>query len=313
MRNKNIKLVIFSLSLTSIITFTSCSISDSPETPSKACAPDLSEENKLLRAEIAALKAENEELKVSAPLLLAAINTEVNAGNLEKSEAALKRLVDKYPNTKESNAGKKLVDRLVAKRLANEKEAKRVAALGLKALKIASTFTYGDTTIELNNANISMRWNFDYYDDEYHYKESEKDSQFITANVTVSSKSKSPSLFGIGVYVEDGGHLNSVGNFEYRFVRWDDYGSYLGNTADYSNDFAHNSSIPFSLGASVTDENLKRPLYLVITREGCNMRLYNEFGQPPIHYSSIGCSSLKNNLAIDDFKDGSLAILMRID
>ncbi len=313
MRNKNIKIVIFSLSLTSIVAFTSCSISESPETPSKSCAPDLSEENKLLKTEIVTLKTENEELKATAPLLLAAVNTEVNAGNLEKSEAALKRLVDKYPNTKESNAGKKSVDGLVAKQLANEKEAKRIAALGLKALKIASTFTYGDMTIELNNADISMRWNFDYYDDVQHYEEPERDSQFITANVTVSSKSKSPSLFGIGVYVEDSGHLNSVGNFEYRFVHWDDYGSYLGNTADYSNDFAHSSSIPFSLGASVTDESLKRPLYLVITREGCNMRLYNEFGQPPIRYSSIGCSSLKSSLTVNDFKDGSLAILMRID
>ena len=175
--------------------------------------------------------------------------------------------------------------RSIARQRAAQEEAKRMAALGFKALRTSPYFSHGDTSIGLTATAVVTRWNFDSHGDGWKYLDAEKGRKFVTATVTVRSKSQDPLLFGIGAYVANGAVLTYVGRMRYRFVRWRDYGSFLGTQADFRNDFGYTSRIPFSVGVSVTDEELKRrPLYLVATREGCHRRLYERFGQPPIQY-----------------------------
>ena len=319
MRNKN------NYQLVTLLFFfhlTACSTSDQPVSSVTNCdkAPESSNENSALKAENETLKAEilklqteKEELIASATILLSSVQSEVNNNDLGKSEIALKRLVEKFPNTEESKSGKKLVNALANKLLAAEQESYRIAALGFKSLKITPSFSNGDLSLKLTNTSISMKWKFDDYGTEYSYREPEKDSKFITAQVTVSAKSKNPSLFGVGAYIENNGNLSLAGKFEYRFVRWDDYSSYIGNTADFRNDFAHSSTIPFTIGVSIISDELNKPIYLVVTKEGCNTRYDREFSQPPVSYSSYECNSLKERLTTDDFRDGSLAVLKRVN
>jgi hypothetical protein len=108
--------------------------------------------------------------------------------------------------------------------------------------------------------------------------------------------------------------MTLLGNLRYRFRRWQDFGAYLGTHADFRNDFSHSSTIPFSIGVALGDaESMRRPLYLVATREGCHKRHHDRLVQPPVHYIPGNCASLKKTLTVDDFKDGSLAVLSRID
>ena len=279
-----------------------------------AATTDYPGELEVLRAEVMRLRAENAQLRMSPAALAAEVEFAVRAEDAEKAGAALKRLTDRYPLSVETAQAAKRVDALLAKQRAAQEEAKRMAALGFKALRTNPNFTHGDTSMGLTATGVVKRWIFDWHGDGWKYLDAEKGRKFVTATVTVNSKSKDPLLFGIGAYVANGATLTHVGKVRYRFIRWRNYGSFLGTQADFRNDFSYNSRIPFSIGVSVADDELnRRPLYLVATREGCHRRLYERFGQPPIQYVPGNCHSLKPTLTAADFKDGSLSVIKRLD
>lgn len=267
-----------------------------------------------LKAEVARLAAENSQLRMTPHALVAEVRAAIAAQDGRAAEAALKRLADNFPFSAELGPATKGVNALLARLQAGEEEKKRIAALGFKALKTRPVFSYKDTELRVFDSSVTRRWTFDSYGDGWRYLDPEKGQRLLTASVSVSSKSRDPALFGIAAYAADGPTLKQVGSFRYRFSRWQDFGAWLGNHADFRNDFSHTARIPFSVGASVTQEDLRRrPLYLVVTQEGCHKRHQDRLLQPPIHYVPQSCSSLKKTLTVEDFKDGSLAVLRRID
>jgi hypothetical protein len=298
-----------------------CAPSDEPAAtpvtrPSHALALKVAntDEVESLRAEVNRLAAENALLRLSPSALAAEVDAAVQAGDADRAKAALQRLADRFPYSAELGVASKRVEALVARERAAQEEARRLAAFGFKGLKVRPVFVSGDTALDIAGASVGRRWTFDSYGDGWRFLDAEKDKKYLVARMTVSSKSKDPPLFGVGAYVADGGRMTQVGNLRYRFVRWKDFGAYLGTHADFRNDFSHNSRIPFSAAVAITDEELKRrPIYLVVTREGCHRRNYERFGQPPVFYVPQACPSLKPVLTLEDFKDGSLAVLKRID
>ena len=56
------------------------------------------------------------------------------------------------------------------------------------------------------------------------------------------------------------------GNFTVRFNRWEDYGTYLGNDHDFSNDFAKTSSIRFKIGVEVPNEITQKPYAIILKK-----------------------------------------------
>lgn len=236
-----------------------------------------------------------------------------NSKELFKAEGVLVDLGRSYPNSDEFREGSKLIDDLKQKVAEDKKQAMAQSTIQLESLKVQPVISTGDVQMSISSAKISRKWVFDSYDDTYHYLESEKDSKYVTAQVSVKSTNKSPDLFGVGIYYLDEGALWHLANFEYNFVRWEDYGSYLGNSADYSNDFAHSSEIKFTLGVSVLDSNLNKPTFIVATKEGCNTRRYERFNNPPVSYISYKCDSLSKVLKPEDFKSGNIFILKKFD
>lgn len=283
-----------------------------------AAAPSASvaatDEVESLRAQVMRLSAENALLRLSPSVLMADVDAAVQASDADRANAALKNLADKFPHSVEAGAARRRVEALLARQRVAQEEARRVAALGFKALKVRPLFASGDISVAVADAGISKRWIFDSYGEGWRFLDAEKDKKYLVARMTVSSNSKDPALFGIGAYVADGARLTRVGQLRYRFVRWKDFGAYLGTHADFGNDFSHTSRIPFSAAVAIGQEELKRrPVYLVATREGCNRRGFERFGQPPFFYFQQDCASLKPVLTLDDFKDGSLAVLKRVD
>jgi len=298
-----------------------CTPSEKPST--RAAAPvaatpaallETDPEVQALKAEVARLTAENMQLRMTPHALAAEVRAAIAAQNGPKAEAALKSLADHFPFSAELGPATRQVAALLAKLQAAEREDKRLAALGFKALKTRPVFSWRDTELRMADLSVGRRWIFDSYGQGWSYLDPEKGQRLLTAAVSVSSRSKDPALFGIGAYVADGGRLTQVGSFRYRFARWMDFGAVLGNHADFRNDFGHSARIPFTVGAALAQEDLRRrPLYLVVTREGCHKRHQDRLLQPPIHYLPQTCASLKKTLTVDDFKDGSLAVLKRID
>ncbi|HSH91223.1 MAG TPA: hypothetical protein VK996_14645 [Ramlibacter sp.] len=267
-----------------------------------------------MKTEIARLSAENAQLRATPAAMAAEVEVAVKAKDAQAAQAALKRLMDRYPASPEVNPSIQRVSSMVAQLRAEQDEARRIAALGFKAIKVKPSFTHNDTTLTVGSAAVGKTWTYDSYGTGWKYLEAEKGKRFVMLRATLASKNKEPSPFGVAAYSSEGGTLTRLGIMRYRFARWTDFGSYLGNHADYRNDFAHSPSVAFSLGVQAADEQLaRRPIYLVATREGCHTRTYERLAQPRVHYVPGACLSLKPTLTLDDFKDGSLAIVKRID
>ncbi|HTH78355.1 MAG TPA: hypothetical protein VL593_05195 [Ramlibacter sp.] len=267
-----------------------------------------------LRAEIARLREENAQLRLSPALLAAEVDGAIRSSNEEKAVAAFKQLSDTFPVASETTEMHKRLEAFLVQRRTQEEEEKKIAALGFKALPITPSVTHDDMVLSLTSLTLAKRWIFDSWGDGWRFLDAEKDKRLLIARMNISSKARDPQLLGIAAYVPDGSTLKRLGLLKYRFARWGSYGSFLGTQPDYRNEFSHSWRIPFSAGVAVSDDDLKhKPIYLVVTGEGCHQRVYDRFGQPPVFYVPGECKSLKATLTADDFKGGTLAVLRRLD
>lgn len=275
---------------------------------------DEAKEVTALRAEVARLRRENDDLRLSPTTLAAEVDEAIRTANEEKAVAAFKQLSDTFPVAAETGEMHKRLEAFLAQRRALEEEDKRIAALGFKALPVSPAVSHDDTALTLTSVAITKRWFFDSWGDGWRFLDAEKNKKLLIARLNIASKARDPQLFGIGAYVADGDKLKRLGQLRYRFARWSSYGAFLGTQADYRNEFSHSWRIPFTAGVIVSDEDLKKkPIYLVVTGEGCNQRVYDRFGQPPVFYQPGECPSLKDSLSAQDFRSGTLAVLKRLD
>lgn len=98
------------------------------------------------------------------------------------------------------------------------------------------------------------------------------------------------------------GELHLLGILGYEFRRWEDYGSYLGNYADYKNDFSHSKTIPFSCGIELPADKLKNgTIYLALKKSTCFNRTKNKYGNPEVKYVKSNSCNTKSILTVDDF------------
>jgi hypothetical protein len=179
--------------------------------------------------------------------------------------------------------------RISAKDLLNSKEAKSLTALGL--------------SYKLQSISFTKQMTFDSYSDEYHYKAAERDNIMLVVSVVISSDSKDPSLFPVYAYKWSNGALLFLGMLDYRFARWEDYATYLGNYADHGNDFAYSKSIPFKLGVEIGQEETRNsPIVLIVKKNQCIQRNVERFSEPPVSYSSLDCSP-PTSLTVEDLRE----------
>ena len=267
-----------------------------------------------LRAEVERLRKENADLRISPSNLALEVEQAMRASNEEKAVATYKQLADTFPVAPETMEMKKRLQAFLTQRRTAEEDDKRIAALGFKGLPVNPNFAEGDVALSLGSVAVNKRWIFDSWGDGWRFLDAEKDRKMLVARMNVASKQKNPALFGLAVYVPDGNKLVKLGDMRWRFARWGSYGAFLGTTTDYGNEFSHRSRIPFTAAVAVGDDDLKKkPIYLVATKEGCNARHFERFGQPQVSYVPVECGTLKPSLTVDDFKGGSLAVLKRLD
>lgn len=266
------------------------------------------------QGKISQLEHENKILKETPHVFLAQVSKAVDGGDEDAAKRALESLTARYADSPEAATGRGLFQKMVEDREAREKEERRLATLGMKAISVKGTFTGDDSTVTLQSAQITGQWSFNDHGDEYEYRSAERDSRYITAKVTYSSKSKDPRLVPLIVYASNGGELKRLGVMGFEFVRWKNYATFLGNYHDNGNDFAHTASIRFSMGLQVQSEDISKPLYIVASSVGCAARSSDRFGRPPVRYMTYSCDkAAPNTLRASDFKDGLFGVVKRID
>lgn len=242
---------------------------------------------------------------------LTKINSLVSLGDYTAAKQEISRLVELFPESKEAKSAPAIserIDKLIARKRAEEE---RIKALGFKALKASTTFKIDYNTVELTSISVGNTFTFDSYGDRYFYRTADRGNKYITAAMKITSQDKNPKLPQLAIYSISGDTMFKVGNFDTEFARWKDYGTYLGNTHDFGNDFAKTSSVRFKIGEEVSEDIVKGPYALIMKKENGLSRNYDRFGNPPVSYT--GYVSYPSTLKLEDFtKDGSEFIVVRI-
>lgn len=242
---------------------------------------------------------------------LTKINSLVSSGDYTAAKQEISRLVELFPESKEAKSAPAIserIDKLIAQKRAEEE---RIKALGFKALKASTTFKIDYNTVELTSISVGNTFTFDSYGDRYFYRTADRGNKYITAVMKITSQDKNPKLPQLAIYSISGDTMFKVGNFDTEFARWKDYGTYLGNTHDFGNDFAKTSSVRFKIGEEVSEDIVKGPYALIMKKENGLSRNYDRFGNPPVSYT--GYVSYPSTLKLEDFtKDGSEFIVVRI-
>lgn len=264
-------------------------------------------------SKIRQIEAENADLKRTPQAMLLAVKSAIDKADDAGVEQAKAALLTKFPDTPEASSAKNLVSGMVAARVAKEKEDAQLKALGFKAIPVNSSFASDNVAVTLGAAKIGNQWNFNDYGSGSEYRDAERGSSYVTAQVTFSSKIKDPNLLPLGVYTSNGGELKRLGIMGYEFTRWKDYGTFLGNYHDFGNDFSHTERIRFSMGLQVSKEDISKPLYIVAAKGACASKSENRFGNPPIRYSAASCVVPPEKLTIESFSSGQFGVLKRID
>ncbi len=254
-----------------------------------------------LKAELTECKETVEELQNTPQVRLSNGQQYLSKNDIINAKKEFNALIEKFGETEEAKKAKSLIAEIEKEEKVKKEAEERKRTLGFKVLKENSSVIAGDVTVKFNSVSTSGNFIFDRYDDSWRYRDAERGEIYVLANVSVSSKIKEPKLPPISVCKIENGVLSLIGTLEYRFYRWEDYGSYLGNDADYGNDFAHTSTIRFSCGLSISKEDINNSaVFVVVKNENCFYRNTDRFGNPPVSYSSSGCN-LKSTLIVDDF------------
>ena len=254
-----------------------------------------------LQAELNDCKKTVDELRNTPQMRLANGQKFQSENDFANARKVYGDLIEKYPGTDEAKKAATLILEIERIELEKKKTEERKMALGFKAIKENTTIKIGDITITFNSVNTASQWSFDNYGTEYRLRKAERGDVYIVAKVSISAESKDPLLPPISVYQTSNGSLSLVGTMGYEFVRWKDYGSFLGNYADYGNDFAHTKTIAFNCGLSVSQSLIEKdPVFVVVKKSNCFNRTYNSYGNPPVSYIKGNCN-IKSTLTVDDF------------
>lgn len=288
------------------------------------CGVDQSEFNKVkkerdeLAAQVSANNATIQALRDSVTMLafpadqrLNKINSLVSSGDYTAAKQEIVRLTSLFPESKEARSTPAIIekiDRLIAQKKAEEE---RIKALGFKALKSSTTFKIDYNTVELTSISVGNTFSFDSYGDRYFYRTADRGNKYVTAAMKITSQEKDPKLPQLAIYSISGDTMTKVGSFDTEFARWKDYGTYLGNTHDFGNDFAKTSSVRFKIGEEVSEDIVKGPYALIMKKENGLSRNYDRFANPPVSYT--GYVSYPSTLRLEDFtKEGSEYIVVKI-
>lgn len=284
------------VSLLMALTLTGCGVSQQEHDVALARIHELEEANGRLTAQVA-------DLQNTPSLRLTRAAGLREAGKAAEAEREYRDLIGRFPQSPEAETARDVIAALEAEREAEREAEARRQQLGFRALSAADHVTVGPAEVAIRSVATRRQWTFDRYDDSWHYRDARRGLQYVIAELAVTSSAHDPLLPPIDLYRVDGGRLTYLSTMAYEFYRWDDYGSYLGNNADYGNDFAHTETIRFTAAAEVADSVLAGPLMVFVGEQGCFARTRNEFGNPEISYQRRSCN-LAPSLTVDTAEQG---------
>ena len=224
-----------------------------------------------------------------------------------------KQLVEYYPKSNYADLAKKEIVKIESAIKERKDEEERIKRMGFAAIKASTKIKYDYLTLSFSDIQFKENFIFDSYGDRYHYRGAERGSKYLVVRVSITSEVKNPSLPRILAYALKDGELINITplGLTYEFRRWEDYGSYLGNNADYGNDFAHTSTINFNLGSQIEESKFKGfPIYVVMQKAKAFQRNEGRFNNPPVSYKADDYN-YKDVLTTQDLSDTGDYVLIK--
>ena len=259
-----------------------------------------------VRNELKEAKSQIELLRYPADQRLQKAKDLLNAGELDKAKTEIDQLKTIFPNSQEASSSNDLLTKIEDLKEAKRKEEERIKALGFKALPEQATVKIDYNTVTYSSISVDNRFVFDAYDDRWFYRDADRGSKYVTMQMSVTSTNHDPELPELALYTISGDKMILEGTFDTEFARWRDYGAYLGNYHDSSNDFSKVSTVKFKLGLQVSIEKLSKPYAIVLKKKNALSYHYDRFSNPPISY--IGSAGYPSSLYLDDFKNAYVLI-----
>lgn len=261
------------------------------------------------RDSIKSLLATIDELAYPANQRLATVQSLITKKDFDQAKMELDKLIALFPKSSEAQMQVSLNEKIEKGLQAKLEEEKRLKALGFKALKDNLSISCGNVKASFSNIGIGSTFIFDNYGYEYFYSQADKDSKYVSAAMNITSDDSDPKLPQCAIYIVDGDHLNYEGVLVTKFARWDDYGTYLGNSHDFNNDFAKVNTVKFKIGAELSNEKIKKPFVLVLKKENVLERTHSSYSRPEISY--IGLADFKKKLTIEDFAENGQYVAVK--
>lgn len=264
----------------------------------KQCNIDLENKNKYNQTLIKTLRDSISILSFPAEQRLVKINSLIDEQNYYGAKNEIAKLTKVFPESKEARQAQDLLKKINGLEEKKRLEEEKRKALGFKGIKVSSSCKIDYNKVEISNISVGNTFVFDSYGDRYFYRTADRGNKYISAVMRITSDSKDPKLPQPAVYSIVGDKMKYVGFFTVEFMRWEDYGTYLGNSHDFGNDFAKTSSIRFKIGTEVSEETTKKPYAIVLKKENKLTRNYERFNEPPVSYE--GFVDYPYQLMLDD-------------
>lgn len=256
-----------------------------------------------LEKKVSTLETELKKALETPELFKSRIAEIVSREALFEAKAELDKFAERFPSKplqyEQANSMVKGLETTLAKR---EQEKERIARLGFKATSDVAKVSFSDVEYSTASVAISNTFTFDSYDDTYHYRTADKDQKYVSMRVTVSSKSKDPTLVPFLIYRIEGQTLYKQEELRYEFRRWESHGTYIGLYHDDGNDFAKSKNVLFNVGAQVPEELAGKAFAVVAGPDGCIPRRERKVGNPEVMYLNLGseCSSIPSTISLTD-------------
>lgn len=220
------------------------------------------------------------------------------------ARTAIAQLLEKQPDPALARSALSLRSSIDdTERRAKAEAARQVSAIAAYEQLYVESVGLTHVTVGIGNFSFGDEWSFDCYGGgSCFYVKADMDQKYFSGTVTITTlRDKNPSLPPIALFVvKPDGTLKLVKSLEYRFSKWEDYGSYLGTEPDYGNDFAKSEEVGFTVGAAVPEELQNESWVVVLGHATCHRRTSQRFSQPPISYHSSACR-IPRTLRVEDF------------
>ena len=307
------KTIKYAMGILGLILISSCNSKSNTDNSKTEMEARISELEKKYQDSLSIVCNELKEAKAKIDLLsypadqrLQKAQSLLEAGELDMATNEIEQLKRVFPNSPEASSSSALLAKISEIKEAKRKEEERIKALGFKAIPEQTTVKIDYNTVTYSSISVGNRFVFDAYDDRWFYRDADRGSKYVTMQMSVTSTSHNPDLPELALYRITGDKMILEDTFETRFARWRDYGAYLGNYHDSSNDFSKVSTVKFKLGLQVEDAILSKPYAIVLMKKNALTYYYERFSNPPISYT--GSASYPSTLSIENFKNDYVII-----